>query len=45
MRNVIVAMSIAFAISISVAFAYMALRFLQLLALGLVFMCALAVMA
>lgn len=45
MRNAIFAAAIALAISLPVAVAYMALRLLQLLALGLVFMCALSVMA
>lgn len=45
MRKALVAIAIAAAVGIPAAIIYAALRTLQLLALGLLFLCALAVMA
>lgn len=45
MRKALVTISIAAAVSIPVAIIYAALKTLQLLATGLLFLCALAVMA
>lgn len=45
MRKALVTIAIAAAVSLPVAIVYAALKTLQLLALGLLFLCALAVMA
>lgn len=45
MRKALVTIAIAAAVSLPVAIIYAALKALQLLALGLLFLCALAVMA